>query len=371
MKKLSLGTWPDIMEHGNLSDLKKGVAASLQYLSALPRDHKLPFGNGHIPVTRVKASLDAFSHLLEMTEGNATRLSEEVRRMFDLYLPEDSGNTSATTDKRQPATLVTGYFQPLIKASYNRTPQFTYPVYSRPPDLVQARLSRFSSTLPDRTVWGRVEQGSLRPYYSRYEIDYGGAPRLPTPVAWLPSPVDGLMLQIQGSGILLFPDNSQRFIHYAASNGKPYGSIGKWLIRQGYIKAEDADWPSIRKWCETHPEKFREAAKANPRYIFFKWEKQGPTGSMGAVLTPMRSVALDHSIIPKGALCFLEFSMPPATSDHDGSNNFAGFVLNQDKGSAIKGAGRVDLYCGAGEKAGRLAGRLKNRGNLYILLLKP
>jgi membrane-bound lytic murein transglycosylase A len=73
----------------------------------------------------------------------------------------------------------------------------------------------------------------------------------------------------------------------------------------------------------------------------------------------MRSIALDPSIYPEGGLFFLEFEKP----------DFSGFVLNQDRGSAIKGYNRVDLYCGEGKKAGELAGKLKNKGKLYLLLL--
>ncbi len=46
------------------------------------------------------------------------------------------------------------------------------------------------------------------------------------------------------------------------------------------------------------------------------------------------------------------------------------YVLDQDTGSAIKGAGRVDIFLGSGETAGERAGRLNGSGNLFYLLLK-
>jgi membrane-bound lytic murein transglycosylase A len=45
-------------------------------------------------------------------------------------------------------------------------------------------------------------------------------------------------------------------------------------------------------------------------------------------------------------------------------------VCNQDTGNAIKGPYRLDLYCGEGDEAGYLAGRLKAPGSLYLLLLR-
>lgn len=46
------------------------------------------------------------------------------------------------------------------------------------------------------------------------------------------------------------------------------------------------------------------------------------------------------------------------------------FVLDQDTGGAIKGAGRVDLFVGTGSEAGAIAGLINNPGELHYLLLK-
>jgi len=46
------------------------------------------------------------------------------------------------------------------------------------------------------------------------------------------------------------------------------------------------------------------------------------------------------------------------------------WVLNQDTGGAIKGPGRVDLFCGTGEQGEWQAGRLKHPGKLMILIRK-
>jgi membrane-bound lytic murein transglycosylase A len=44
------------------------------------------------------------------------------------------------------------------------------------------------------------------------------------------------------------------------------------------------------------------------------------------------------------------------------------FVLNQDTGGAIRGAGRVDFFWGRGEEAARLAGPMQQRGRLLFLV---
>lgn len=365
LKKIDSDNWPEIKDSGDLTTLAHAVNASRKFLSKLPSQKKLSFGDAQISASVIKASVDAFYHLMKIHSSSPELFTKEIKHIFDIYQAYENDNTYKNTSLLPQTVLVTGYFQPIIKASKSADGVFSYPLYPRPEDLIQARLSTLGPGLPDITVWGRVYNGRMVPYYSRHEIDYGNSSMPQAPMAWLSSPIDGLMLHIQGSGILQFPDKTKKFIHYTASNGRAYGSIGKWLIKKGYIKSEDTDWPSIRRWCEKNPEKFAEAARANPRYIFFQWEKEGPIGSMGAMLQPKRSVALDQSIYPTGSLCFLKFQLHEKEK-----KNFSGFVLNQDKGSAIQGNHRIDLYCGEGKEAGRLAGSLKNQGELYVLLLK-
>jgi membrane-bound lytic murein transglycosylase A len=45
-------------------------------------------------------------------------------------------------------------------------------------------------------------------------------------------------------------------------------------------------------------------------------------------------------------------------------------VLNQDAGNAIKGPGRIDIFCGSGDEALEVAGRLKEAGELFFLIKK-
>jgi membrane-bound lytic murein transglycosylase A len=42
-------------------------------------------------------------------------------------------------------------------------------------------------------------------------------------------------------------------------------------------------------------------------------------------------------------------------------------VFAQDTGTAIKGAARADFYWGFGEAAGNLAGRMKQKGQMWVL----
>jgi len=79
-------------------------------------------------------------------------------------------------------------------------------------------------------------------------------------------------------------------------------------------------------------------------------------------LTPQRSVAIDASQIPLGAPLFL--STTQAASDIP----LQRLVMAQDTGGAIKGAIRVDFFFGFGPEAAENAGRMKQRGEVWVLL---
>ncbi len=242
--------------------------------------------------------------------------------------------------------LLTGYYEPMMEASRLATSQFKVPLYQLPLGL-----------------------GQRKPWYSREEID-----TLPSvqaqlrgrELAFLADPIDALILQIQGSGRirLLQPDGSSRMIRlaYAGTNDQPYKSVGRWLLDQGLVK--DASWPGIKAWARQNPQRVQEMLWSNPRTVFFREEAlldpdSGPRGAQGVALTPGRSIAVDPLSIPYGT--------PVWISSTGAQINLQKLVMAQDTGSAIVGAVRADYFAGWGAPAGELAGRLKQRLQLWVL----
>ncbi len=338
--------------------LERAVDASLHYLDKKPRSRPGYQWNRIVSFDEIRKSLV----LLKRTISESKDSKDFERLLKERFQPYILSLNHENMERR---LLVTGYFQPELRASYIKNDRFSYPLYGLPRNLVKIRINDFDPDLPDRFLVGRIESGRVVPFYTRKEIDFcnrlKGAPVL----AWLSSSVEGLALHIQGSGLLIFPDGEKRYVHHAASNGHPYRSIGRWLIEKGYLDKNGLDWPAIEKWARENPELFKQALCVNPRYIFFKWEKEGPIGSLGEVLTPMHSVALDHVYYPPGAIFLLKTVLPQAGG---GMLDFSSLVMNQDKGSAIKGLNRIDLYIGEGENAGLIAGKMKYPGELYLLL---
>ena len=130
---------------------------------------------------------------------------------------------------------------------------------------------------------------------------------------------------------------------------------------------------AIRRYLTENPQVRDEVLNHNPSYVFFRQVENGPSGSLGVLLTPGRSIALDPRIFPKGALGFISSQKPLVNEKGDitGWTPFSRFVVNQDSGGAIKGAGRADIFWGSGLYAEVTSGHLQHDGDLYILIKKP
>ena len=104
----------------------------------------------------------------------------------------------------------------------------------------------------------------------------------------------------------------------------------------------------------------------NKSYVFFKVRHgEGPIGSHGVALTPERSLAVDREYISLGTPLWIDLNHPD-----EGAPPIQSLVVAQDTGGAIKGAVRGDLFWGCGPTADDCAGRMKSRGEYYLLLPK-
>jgi membrane-bound lytic murein transglycosylase A len=268
----------------------------------------------------------------------------------------------------------TGYYEPILMGSTDKSPDYRFPVYPRPSDLVDIDLSRFSSRFKGNKIIGKVTGKTVVPYDERKLIEknksFGARAK---PLAWVNDPVDLFFLHIQGSGKIYAEDGKTINIHYHMTNGRPYRSIGKLLIDQGKIDRPEMSMQKIRAYLKKHPDELETILHYNPSYIFFKIEKDGPLGFLEVKLSPGRSIALDRRLFPLAGLAFIETQKPVI----DGSGkihewvDFGRFVTNQDTGGAIRGPGRADLFCGNGRYAEIAAGHMKHPGRLYFLVLKP
>jgi membrane-bound lytic murein transglycosylase A len=270
-----------------------------------------------------------------------------------------------TGRRRDTEGLITGYYEPLLRGSRERSEQFATPLYRRPDDLLIVDLSSVIPELKGRRVRGRLEGNRVVPYHSR------GATRVAPALAgheivWIDDPLDAFLLEVQGSGRVQLTTGETIRLQYEDQNGHPYRSIGKYLVDQGVMPLEQVNMPAIRAWLQANPHRLHEVLDSNPSVVFFREAPLedpavGPKGAQAVPLTAGRSIAVDPNFVPLGAPVFLSTTQPSSEVP------LQRLVVAQDTGGAIRGPVRADLFFGFGADAGAQAGMMKQDGRMWLL----
>lgn len=355
---------PLVLDDMELGSLRRACLESLRYLDGLDPQKDFRLGPKKVKTWELR---DTISHLMGLLDKNPDpeTLGRALRRDFLWF-------QAAGKERVTRSVLVTGYYSPRIMGSREKRGSFVYPLYGLPQDLIQVDLGLFREELRGQRLVGRLDGNRLVPYFNRAEIDKEAKlSGKGLEILWLQDPLQRFFLHIQGSGEIFLEDGQRIFVNYAGSNGHPYRSIGRILMERGEIPKERMSMQAIRDHLLRHPEQMESLFLENPSYVFFRVVPNGPLGSLELPLTPGRSIATDSRLFPPGALAVLCSHLPRVDRDGNvGSGaSFCRLTLNQDTGGAIRGAGRVDLYCGSGEEAEFLAGHLQNTGKLFFLLL--
>ena len=340
----TLSSWNDSQRQA----LLKAVNYSLDYLNTpkAAKDYRRQ-ANVEFNLLRVKRSLLRFKELL-LTTDSPVALEAAVKAEFVFY--------QSVGKDQQGKVEFTGYFEPTYTSSRVPTAEYSYPLYRKP-----ASFNRWSNPHPTRAqLEGKDGLGSNQSVLKGQEL------------VWLSDRLEAFLVQVQGSARLQMTDGTTMTVGYDGTTNYPYVSVGGELVKDGVFKQDELTLPKLLDYFAVNPQQLNQYVPRNNRFIFFR-ETQGkpPTGSLSVPVTGDRSIATDKSLMPPGALALIVAPIPDVqpTGKID-TRVVSRYVLDQDTGSAIKGAGRVDIFLGSGEVAGERAGLINGRGNLFYLLLK-
>ncbi|MFB8789397.1 MAG: MltA domain-containing protein [Potamolinea sp.] len=333
---------------GDKEALLKAIAHSLRYLvsNEAAKDYQ---GYSVPEMTRehVFRSLVRFRELV-ISSRSATELEAAVKREFVFY--------QSVGKDRRGEVLFTAYYEPIYAASRVLTPEYRYPIYRRPPN-----LESWPKPHPTRKQLEGIDglqgsKGKLRGLE----------------LFWLRNRLDPYLAQIQGSALLQLTDGTQTSVGYADNTAYDYTSVGAELARDGKLPLEGMTMPIILKYFSEHPLELKKYLPRDQSFVFFQENQGGKAmGSINVPITASRSIATDKSLMPPGALALIHAPFPFKNGkDQLEHLTVSRYVLDQDTGGAIKGAGRVDYFLGTGQEAGERAGVTVSNGQLYYLLLK-
>ena len=267
--------------------------------------------------------------------------------------------------------LVTGYYEPIVAGSRFPSPEFSVPIYRRPRDLVADGYKQGSTAFPNKggRIGRRTEGNDLVPYHDRGAIEAGALDGQKLEICWIKDPLDLVAIQIEGSARVILEDGTPLRISYDSHNGYSYNSIERALVERNLMSRHEMSRERIRAWMLAHPEEAAKVRAVNRAYMFFRvtglTNDGEPVGAQGVPLTPGRSIAVDR-VHEYGTPFFIEGNLPVESAKP--AAPFGRLTIAQDTGSAIVGPARADLYLGAGDEAGRIAGRIKHRGRFSMLV---
>ncbi|APB35282.1 putative transglycosylase [Gloeomargarita lithophora Alchichica-D10] len=314
--------WPD---DGSSKELEQAIQRSLTYYQQVHPATRFTYGLEQYSPQQMRASLHLFQRVMRLPPDQRR---QELVAKFSIFASRN----------HQGAAFFTGYYQPEIGARDQPQGMWHTPVHGYP-----------GATQASRT---EIRNGALA----------GRAPVL----AYV-DPIEHFFLQVQGSGMLIFPNGRRQWVGFAGHNNQPYRSIGKLLVNEGVLTPETVSMPAIKTYLRQNPQEIQRVFAHNPRYVFFAPRAQAPGGSLGQPLTAGRSLAMDSDLIPKGGLAFVQTTYPTTPQSWAPLNRF---MLVQDTGSAIQGQGRGDIFWGQGATAELRAGLMKQPGQLWLLVAK-
>ena len=352
------------------SGLIKAAKKALKYLESLPPEKTIHVADrNYAPAELIDSAKEMIA--IAQTAQSADDLDARVRAAFDVY-------QSAGSDG-QGRVIFSSYYQPVLKASLKKTAGYPYPLYKRPPDMVEVDLASFDKKFAGaEPMLGRVGKDKrVTPYPAREDIDRRKAlAGKGLEVAWLKDDLDVMDLHVQGSGILKLASGKEVMVKYAGTNGRPYNSVGLTLIRTGVMSRDEITHAKLADYLRANPDAASWILSQNPRYTFFDVaplpEDGEPFGAAEQSLVPARAIAIDPAVIPLGALTFFTTTSPQADKAGRTLGQFpsARFAFALDTGGAIKGPGRVDIYAGHGDQAQATARGQWADGKLFILVKK-
>lgn len=267
--------------------------------------------------------------------------------------------------------FLTGYYEPVVDGAWTPDASHTSPLLALPDDLVALRPGDDRHGLPEAvTAARRRPDGAYEPYPTRKEIETRAGD---TALLYVRDPVEAFMIQVQGSATIRIGDELVP-VSFAGRNGRPFTAIGRVLAERGEMTPAEITLARLKQWVRDHGQAPGEAGRdllwRNESFIFFAIDrdearKVGPIGAAGLPLQPLRSLAVDHRIWPYGLLFWIDARFPwrgPAPEP------FRRLMVAQDTGSAIIGPARADLYVGAGDDAGAIAGGIRDAADMYVLV---
>ncbi len=242
-----------------------------------------------------------------------------------------------------PKGLFTGYYEIELEGSLKKHGPYQHPVHAKPAKL-------------------HCVKGTEK--ISRSAIINGALNGKQLELVWVNSLARLYFMHIQGSGVIKLSKGGEMKLGYDDSNGFSYNSIYPRLQKSTGNQLIFSPGETMY-WLDSNPQTAKQILATDKSYVFFKRNyNESPIGAQGVPLTPERSIAIDSDLFPYGLPFWVEI---PSLKNQ---SLYHRIMVAQDRGGAIKGAVRADIFWGRGYTAEKTAFSTKHPGGYYALFPK-
>jgi membrane-bound lytic murein transglycosylase A len=298
----------------NEPDFLTAINNSILFYQLLADDNAaFNYGEDEYTSYEMINSLNLFKKMMKKNQSYEDFLTDLASK-FNVY----------TAKNNDDKAILTGYYTPHIEATEKKSNLFTVPVI--------------------------IKNGtSKKPFF------------------FVKNKIDIYNLKLEGAGVMLLPNGTKVTIEYAGKS--------KYKIVKTFAKMKTNK--KIKLASSKKGTKVASRPKDTVLTVpYFKLTEGGPYGWADLPLTPRYTAAIDIHLAPMGGLIYVKSSnmigdsVSVTNSNTKDFSNFEGFMLAQDIGAAIKGSGRVDVYCGEGQEGRSGSNSIKRVGSVFLLVAK-
>ena len=310
-------------------DLRKALVDMSVFLRTTPASRlAAPEYRGPLDKERLLRTVDQLIRWIDNTPDSAIPLGEQ----FNFYALGDP--------RTKTPVQYGGHYTPTLAVSATPTPEYRFPIYAKPT--------------------------SNAPPPSRREIMQGALKGQGLEIAWTNDPIGYFFMQVQGSGLIRYPNGSTVLLGFAGKNNYPYTSIGAYMRDKGYLRTDNLSNAAIQQWLAVNPNKLEEVLNSSQSFVFFRPVKEGLRGATGLPVVAGHTASVDTSMIPFGSILLAELPLRDNTGkivQHEWR-----LLLATDRRAEDKGTIKIGVYTGEGEAARIQAQRLHPSGRAFVLL---
>ncbi|MBU0656863.1 MAG: MltA domain-containing protein [Gammaproteobacteria bacterium] len=286
-----------------------------------------PDYRGPLDKDQLTRTIEQLIHWLDKPANSGSPIGQQ----FDFYALGDP-------QTKRPVQYG-GYFTPVLDVQARQSAEYRFPVYGKP---------KGDGALP-----------------SRRDIMRGVLSGKGLEIAWAKDSIDYYFMQVQGSGLVRYPDGRTQLLGFAGKNDFPYASIGRYMQEKGYLRTDNLTNNAIRQWLRLNPGKLEEVLNANQSFVFFRQVNDVLRSASSLPVVTGHTASVDTSMIPFGSVLLAELPI----RDNNGKivQHEWRLLLATDRRSDDRGAVRIGIYTGEGEEGRKQAQRFYPAGRAFLL----